>query len=184
MILLLLLAAWEPVSDKDGIRLERRVMLGRPYKELRLSTRSAVPIEKFDAFFRGPYLSMPDKRVERQLVEKSPDRMSYYDRIRTPLGSDRDYFVEMRRAFDKDTGVLEWRFAAIDHDKYPVCAGCVRMPLLYGQWVFSPAEGGGTDVSYVIYSDPGGDFPKWIVASEQRKTAIERIKMVVQGASK
>jgi hypothetical protein len=170
------------VSEKDGILVEARPLSGQPYKEHRVTAHMALSIEQIDAYFRARYELVKDGRVTRTVVEKTPDRMVYHDRLKMPIGSDRNYTLEFKRSFDAQTKVLEWRFHAIDLPTPPACDGCVKMNDVHGSWTFSPAEGGGSDITYVVYSDPGGDIPKWMVASKQAEAADNRVRMTLKDA--
>jgi hypothetical protein len=114
----------------------------------------------------------------------SPDVAVFHDRIKLPVGADRDLVIDMRRSFDQETRVLEWRFKGVERKDAPVCDGCVRMAALEGSWRFVPAEKGGADATYVVYSDPGGDFPRAMVSNTQADAALKRLRSVLEDAKK
>lgn len=185
MIFLFLAAAgWQAVSDKEGVTLEARELAGKPFKEYRASAHSPLPVEKYDAYFLGRFAQLTDSRIERKILEKGADRMVVADRIKMPVGSDRHYALEFKRTFEAATKVLEWRFFQIDAKDAPACEGCVKMPAIHGSWTFAAREGNGTDITYVVYSDPGGDIPKFMVTGKQADATVDRLRGVMKDAAK
>jgi hypothetical protein len=57
--------------------------------------------------------------------------------------------------------------------------GWVRIEKLKGAWIFEPAPGGRTRVTYVIHSDPAGAIPAFMVEGSRRKIALKWIKMLL-----
>lgn len=175
-------SAWQVVEQSDGAQVEARAISDRPYREHRVSVHVPLAVEQMDTYFRDGFRKLYDKRATRRVVVATADRAVFHDRIKLPVGMDRDYVLEMLRRFDPETRVLEWRFRGIEHDAAPRSDDCVRMPALYGEWVIAPASDGGADLTYVVYSDPGGDFPRAMVASTQARAALDRVKLVVADA--
>ncbi len=171
-------AAWQLVSEKDGLRLESRELPGAPYHELQVSTHTGLSLEQLDDFFRTRFLTMTDKRAVRTVIEQSADHARFSDRIKVGLGHDRVTVVEIKRSFDKDRRVLEWSFDSIDHPVAAKCERCVRMTVR-GAWRFTAAQGGGTNLRYVVYSDPAGDLPRGMVASGQKDAALARVRRLL-----
>ena len=179
-LLFITASAWVQISDRGGVLVEARPVAGLAFKEHRLSAKTTASIEAIDAYFHDRFQVLKDARVIRTVLEKTPDKMVFHDRLKMPIGSDRYFTLDFRRTLDTQTKVLEWKFNEIDSDKSPACDGCVKMVAVHGSWTFAAAQDGGSDISYVVYSDPGGDLPKWMVASKQTEAATNRIKLLIK----
>lgn len=172
---------WETVRTKDGLTLQARVLDGQPYKELQVTTHTPVSVERIDAYFRGRFATLMDDRLQREVLERSPDRLVFHDRVKIALASDRTYVLQLQRSWNEATRTLEWRFESITRPEITPCKGCVVMSVR-GRWTFT-ATSDGADVRYVVYSDPAGDLPKGLVASGQQDGAISRVKRLLAEAA-
>jgi hypothetical protein len=47
------------------------------------------------------------------------------------------------------------------NDAAPAEEGLVRMPMVRGYWILTPAKGG-TNIEYSFVADPGGAIPAWL----------------------
>ncbi len=176
-MLFLFLAAWQSVSAKDGLQLQARDLSGQPYQEYMVSGASALTVEEIDKRFIERFMTVKDARIERTLIEQTADKIVLYDRIRTPIASDRDYVLELTRHFDEKTKTLTWSFNPGHAERKP-CDGCVRMTAIRGSWTFIGAEKGST-LQYIVYSDPGGSVPRGIVSSNQKDSALARARLML-----
>jgi hypothetical protein len=179
---LFLIAAWQFVSEKDGMQLQAQTLEGKPYQELQVITHTPLSLEQLDKFFATRFLAMTDKRATRTVIEQSPGRALFSDRVKIGVGHDRVTVVEIKRNFDEAHRTLEWRYDSIDHPIAAACEKCVHMDVR-GAWIFTPSPSGGTDVRYLVYSDPAGDLPRGMVASGQRDAAFDRVRRLLREAA-
>jgi hypothetical protein len=170
-------ATWQNVSEKQGLVLQAREVEGQPYPEYMVSGTSTLTVEEIDKRFVERFMTVKDSRVERTMLEQSANRIVFYDRIKAPIVSDRDYVLEFTRNFDEKARTLTWSFKPAQTERKP-CDGCVRMPAIQGSWTFSGAEKG-SKLQYVVYSDPGGSVPKGMVVSNQKESSIIRARLVL-----
>ena len=61
----------------------------------------------------------------------------------------------------------------------PVQAAYVRVTAIQGSWTLVPTHGGGSLVTYVVASDPGGALPTWLVNRAQRHAAPAVVKAIL-----
>lgn len=175
---------WEPVSDRDGVRVERRAAPGTSYDELRLSARSALPVARLAAALwadRADGRFTSKQRVTRQVLEERADERLVYERTRAPIVKDRDYVVRQRRSFEPRTGVFHLDFRADDGGPGPR-SDCVRLKQLWGRWTITPTSDGGSDVVYVVFSEPGGGVPAFLVRKPQVAATREVVLEVLEWA--
>ena len=116
------------------------------------------------------------------MEEKGNERLTY-DQISTPIVSDRDYTILSKRMENKATGLCQIFFDTKNDRGPPPPKGFVRIPLVYGSWTFEPASGG-TDITYFIYSDPGGSIPAFMAKGAQRKNARKWLDNLLVKAAK
>jgi hypothetical protein len=187
ILLFLLLAAdeWEKLEEKDGVTLEIRAVTGKKFDEIRVSMHTALPVLKLcDAIWgTGTFDSEEPGLKARKLLEDKGSERVVYDQIATPIVSDRDYTVRSRRLEDKGTGVCQVFFESRNELGPPVTKEYVRIPIVYGSWTFEPASGG-TDITYFIYSDPGGSIPPFMAKGAQRSAAKKWMKMALDKAAR
>jgi hypothetical protein len=53
---------------------------------------------------------------------------------------------------------------------------------LKGWWRFEPGDEGHTRLTYVVFSDPGGTLPPFMVEGSRRKLGVTWVKRVISRA--
>ncbi len=160
--------AWEQVSTKDGIVVERRAVDGSSLKEFLGRGIIEAPVAHVLAVIRdgnrrgewmpscgGSYV------VEENLATRV--QVAYY-RTKAPWPiSDRDSVNRAEIFVEPAKHRINIPFEAIADPRVPPVKGVVRMPSLRGHWILVPVEGGrATQVEYQVYADPGGRLPDWL----------------------
>jgi hypothetical protein len=108
----------------------------------------------------------------RDLISKEPRRIVFYDQIKTPVVSDRDYTCESILMPEQPNGRQEIRYVTRNDLGPPLDPHHTRIPYLRAAWIADPDGRGGTHLSYVTYSEPGGSVPAWMVRGAQAKHAM------------
>jgi hypothetical protein len=171
------------VDTDEGILLEARPVAGSKFPELRASASSPRSVAALcrAAFDDSGAPSTSDEVKLRRIVLEKPDERVTYDQIAAPLVSDRDYAFRIRRQAAAD-GSCRVMFEAANELAPPLQPGWVRIEQLRGSWTFTP-EGGGAHVVYVIYTDPGGSLPAFVVEGGSRKAARRSMKRILARAA-
>jgi len=73
-------------------------------------------------------------------------------------------------------------FEAANELAPPSPEGWVRISKLKGEWRFERGDDGRTKVTYVIFSDPAGSIPAFMVEGSRRKIALRWMKMLISRA--
>lgn len=174
------------VDTIDGTVVEGRFPEGSNFEELRVSARTSVAAQPL---CRGLFAEVTDAKpfnedvASRQVLSRTANEVVFYDRVKAPLISERDYAYKMRWVSGDDQGcVLAWAETPELAPKLP--DGVVRMPKLSGTWTVTTSGPGTTQVTYQTYSDLGGSVPAWIARSGTRKAAVRDLKRVVASAQK
>jgi hypothetical protein len=170
--------AYEKVDEADGITIEQRPVAGSKFVELRFTTTSDKTPKSLCAAVFGDGKFDPEEPdlKARTVVSESEDERVTYDEITPPVVSNRDYVVRVRRAWEGAACRLTFE-AVTDVGPAPK-DGWVRITKLKGFWRFEPDEGGKTRFTYVVFSDPGGSLPAFLVEGNRRKLGLRWVKMI------
>lgn len=176
---------WKSVSDKDGIRVEKRGVAGSKFPEVRAAGHSTLPPGRLAAAIwanRADGKFTRKSRRLRQVISETDTVRVVYEQIRTPLVSDRDFTARLVRSTDAK-GVFHVEFTTVDEGP-PPNPKLVRLPRVHGSWSVTPAADGGCDVVYIVYSEPGGSIPAWMVRGAQIDTAGDVVVEVIDWATR
>ncbi len=186
-VALALPASWQTLRERKGVRLERRPVSGSVFYEYRASAASAEPPERVIDHLWTDYVAHPPEMVRRRVLRERPGEKLIYDLAKTPIVSDRDYAFRFRRLDDATTRVYQVVFEAVSADPYGQVSipeppkGVVRMGVIRGSWTIEPSASGGSEISYVVYNDPGGSVPAWLVHGGQADAAEDLIRFMLSG---
>lgn len=155
---------------KDGIIVSRKPGRTKGFYVLRFESTSPVSPERliskaWDTFA----IAMPPVK-ERRFIKRGADELVFYDRVATPVVSDRDYTMKINRVSNGE--VLRLDFGTTDQFGPPPDPAYVRMGMVKGYWQAEPDGQGGSKVRYEVYSEPGGSIPAAIVRDAMLKEAL------------
>jgi hypothetical protein len=182
--------AWEQVSNKDGILVQRRTVTGSKLKEFRGRGIIQAPIGRVlavirDADRRGEWMpSCGDSHlVEEDVAART---QVAYHRTKAPWPvSDRDSVNRAEMFVEPSKRRLYLPFEAITMSKIPPVKGVVRMPSMRGHWILIPVDGGrATDAEYQVFADPGGLLPDWLANLASKTLPRDTIAGLRKQASK
>jgi hypothetical protein len=181
MVIAALLAAepaYEKVSETDGITVEQRNVAGSKFVELKFTTQTNKTARSLcdAAFGDGKFDAAEPDLKSRAIVQESADERVTYEQITPPIVSNRDYVVRARRLMEGQACRMTFEAANDLGPKPP--DGWVRVSKLKGHWLFEPLEGGKTRLTYVVFTDPGGSIPPFLVEGNRRKLGVNWVKMI------
>ena len=170
--------AYEKVSETDGITIEQRTVAGSKFVELRFTTLTdKSPRSLCDAAFGdGRFDAAEPDLKSRAILQESADERVTYEQITPPIVSNRDYVVRARRIVEGAACRMTFEAANELGPKLP--DGWVRVTKLRGWWSFEPLDGGKTKLTYVVFTDPGGSIPSFLVEGNRRKLGVSWVKMI------
>jgi hypothetical protein len=157
---------WKTVSNDEGILVERRLEPGTPFYEVRASTHSLFPPSVIFATLwkHQEYVEFVPYLKKLKILKQSTHEKAIYEQIRMPLVSDRDYTVKITAEHYATNGVIQIRFVAVPDE--------------------GPPADGGSDVTYVVASHPGGTIPAWIINVVQKAAIPNLLKTMLQRVGK
>ena len=162
---------------KDGIVISSRPGRSKGFFVTRFDTRSKqAPASLAERLWKG-FLKHEPPVVERRFIKRDKDELVFYDKVRTPVVSDRDYTMRITRTVD--AGVHRIRFRTAPEFDPPPDPKYVRMPLVEGFWEVSPSADGGSVVRYEVYSEPGGSVPAFIIKEPQVNEALKDFRRAI-----
>lgn len=181
---------WQKLSSSEGIELERRPVGGTSFYELRATVHTSAPPQAvLDAIWSGVFEDLPPTVIKRQVLKQSEHELVFYDQIRAPLVSDRDYTLRMFRSDAAPPGgeapaSSRWLlFETANALGPPPISNHVRVPLIRGAWAVSPEGSGGSLLIYVCYSEPGGAIPAWVARGPQKDQFLVDVRRVLKRAA-
>lgn len=181
LLSLFLFTAWEKVTESDGVTVERRKVEGFDVYEVRATVRSKyAPKQVFDVIWNHkeypqfvPYLK------KANILSDDGTNKLIYEQLSMPVVSDRDYTVQIKKVIDEGAQLYQVQFSSSDKGP-PPSDGLVRVQRIRGGWTVEPNPAGGSDVTYVVLSDPGGSIPTWISNSAQKDAAPNFLKAMMK----
>ena len=173
--------AWTAIAVKNGVTDERRAVAGSSFFEYRASTVMAASQQAvLSAIWTSITDSPPETVKKRVVLGRTETQMLVYDQIETPMVTDRDVTIGIRKIVHEDTKVIEVKFDAMNSLGPPSDGKHVRIPIVRGAWTLVPSTGGGTQLTYVCYSDPGGSIPAILARGVQQRQIPLDFERVVQ----
>ena len=172
------IAEFEKVSESDGITIEQRSVAGSKFVELKFTKETDKSVRSLcdAAFGDGKFDAAEPDLKSRAIIQEAADERVTYEQITPPIVSNRDYVVRARRLTAGTACRMTFEAANELGPKPP--DGWVRVSKLKGYWLFEPLEGGKTKLTYVVFTDPGGSIPPFLVEGNRRKLGVNWVKMI------
>lgn len=174
-------AGWQPYKVKHGIAVERRPVQGSHFFEYRASVSAPVAPEAildhmwhFVGEGRAPIIK------KRQFIKQEPTEMVMYDQVKTPVVSDRDYTLRVRKVADPSSHRCQMIFETANQLGPPVDPKYVRIPAIRGRWLIEPDDKGGSRLTYQSFSEPGGSIPAFLIHGAQFDQIVHDIEGLLQ----
>jgi hypothetical protein len=159
--------AWSTYAVKNGITLQRR-RVESGYYDLRASlVVDAPPAAVEEAIWSMITADAGPNVAKREVLARSPREVVVYDRVHTPVVSNRDVTVRIRKVPRTD-GKIEVQFESRNDLGPPPRKGYVRIPVVRGSWTVEPRADGKSQLSYQCYSEAGGLVPPALVRGAQQ----------------
>lgn len=173
-------ADYKKVDETDGVLIESRPVEGSPIVELRLTTTTTKSVDSLceAVFGDGKFDPEEPDLKSRKIISESADERVTYDQISPPLVANRDYAVKAKRTQLSDTQ-CSMAFTAANELAPPKPEGWVRITKLWGEWKFQRGADGKTKITYVIFSDPAGSIPTFMIEGSRRKFALQWMKRII-----
>lgn len=171
---------WKECGHKDGVIVEKRPVPGSRFVENRARGHVQVPAAvALDRIWGGVAREYPPTVTKRILLRQSADEMVIYDHIHTPVVSDRDLTTRLHKIADPQKGLFEIRFEAANELGPPPDSHYVRLTAVRGLWKIESDGGNGSNISYQVYSEPGGSVPAFLVRGTLQDETMKELERVL-----
>jgi hypothetical protein len=168
---------WSTYGTRDGVTYEKRGVPGSKYNEYRATVDVQTSLaETARVVWSCITESVPPTVKKRTVLSRSDDELVIYDQVRTPVVSDRDVTIRIRR--NTRAGEIEIRFDSANDVGPPPQSGFVRLPVVRGHWLLVQSASG-TRVRYECYSEPGGSIPAFLVRGAQQSEVEKDVERVL-----
>jgi hypothetical protein len=168
---------WKTFETDKGVTYEKRPVPGSHFNEYRaVMAVTATPTDTARTVWTAITDAIPPTVKKRQVLSRGTDEILIYDQIHTPVVSDRDVTIRIRRITHADS--VEVRFESANELGPPPAPGYVRLPVVRGRWMLTPSDGG-THVVYECYSEPGGSIPAFLVRGAQQSEVAKDVERVL-----
>lgn len=175
---------WKECAHKGEIVVERAPVDGSKFYDYRARTRVALPAAQVIArIWAGVTGDYPPSVSKREVLSKTDDDMLVYDRIKTPVVSDRDVTNKLHKTYNASTGAYGIEFHSANELGPPPQKGFVRIPLVRGAWSIVPDGANASIVTYQCYSEPGGAVPAFLVRGTLQDETTRELERVLQHIS-
>jgi hypothetical protein len=170
---------WQAFKEKRGVSVERRPVTGSKFFEYRASFSSSVAPERIIAELWNRVMSANNPVLKkRQVLKQDPSEILLYDQIKTPVVSDRDYTLRVRKVADPASHRYKMTFETANDLGPPVDPKYVRIPAIRGGWSVEPDDKGGSRLTYQTFSEPGGSIPSFMIHGAQFDQCVNDVERV------
>lgn len=176
---------WQPFKTKGGIAVERRPVAGSKYYEYRSSiTVPMAPAAVMHELWSHVSDSNATVVKHRQVLKQSENEIVLYDQIKTPVVSDRDYTLVIRKSADEAAHRYSMIFETANERGPGEDPKYVRIPAIRGAWSAEPDGSGGSKLTYQSFSEPGGSIPSFLIHGAQFDQIVNDVKRLVDRIGK
>lgn len=177
-------AGWQPFKVKHGIPVERRPVPGSRFFEYRATVAAAVAPETIiDHMWRHVQEGRAPLIKKRQVLKQEPTELVMYDQVKTPVVSDRDYTLRVRRITGPGDHRYQMTYETANQLGPPVDPKHVRIPAIRGRWLIEPDDKGGSRLTYQSFSEPGGTIPAFMIHGAQFDQIVHDVEGLLQRLS-
>ncbi len=115
----------------------------------------------------------------KKLLKDSETERVVYSQLEPPCISRRDYTMTVRR-LPLEPSACRIRFKITNDEGPASTSALVRMENMWGGWSFEPAADGRTKLTYVLFADPSGAVPTFLVHGGQKKSAKDSVLIALE----
>jgi hypothetical protein len=168
--------SWQRIAVKDGVTYDKRAVSGSKFLEYRAVFEVQKSLSSTLTAIWDNANAPPGAHVrKRTFLKKTADELLFHDDLAVKVVSDRELNLRM---WKEPTAV---RFETRNDLGPPAQPGHVLLPAVRGSWVLEPVSGGGTKVTYMCYSEPGGSVPAFLVRGSQQDQVGKDVEHVRAG---
>lgn len=155
---------WTLESDKDGIKIYTRMVVGSKLKQVRAVVSVQAPMQTVMRILTDypNYHEWMNNVTECYVVDRPADSIHYVYRF-----EDAPWPVQNRYHVDKMVVEEEDKTARVEFKSMPnymdKSGEAIEIQRYEGSWKISEITGGECQIEYILDENPGGYVPPWLV---------------------
>ena len=181
---------WTEVQKTDGLIVYSHARPGTDVAEMKVvGTIDSPPhavwkvIRDYDNYAKNQPYTDEGKVLAREGGDKV---IFFYSVVNAPLVDRRDYCI---RVVDESAWADGKGYLLMTWKETPRCpaprAGLIRVKATDGYWKLEPREKGAkTMATYVIFTDPAGAIPQWVINQTNKGTVVNIFQSTRRAAAK
>jgi hypothetical protein len=173
---------WKTARTSDGLKLEIRPVDGSTFEEVKVTTQSAKPLSALCDAVWGKNAKVEGHFKKRVVIRESDTDRWTYEQLKVPIVTDRDLVVHSQLVAAANSGRCEILFEAATDPLFPKTNDHVRVTTLNGRWTLEPTADGKVEITYTVYTEPGGKIPAWLSRGGNRDAALIFMKTILSRA--
>jgi len=178
---------WRILFSDQGLTISSKRVQGSRVLAFRASGMMEAPIGQIMEVMRRLEIVdewMPDIREKFSLEIVSDVEVITYSTNRLPFPfSDRELILHNSLHLDRERNYIVLDMVSLNDYDYPVKKGAVRAVMKCGEMMVRPAGARKTEVALLLYVDPKGAIPAWLVNWAQRRMPYNFLKALEKKAA-
>ena len=172
---------WKELRSGPNMRLWSRDVENSEVREVRATSIIPAPPERVWEVITDidHYTEFMPYIIEGRVVAKDDDGSQLeYMRLEPPLVDKRDYTLKLTSHQDPEKGVYSRHWTTSNDRGPPPRSDHIRLELCDGSWTLRRTPDGKTQVTYWLYTNPGGSVPAWIANQANTRSLPDLLKAV------
>lgn len=182
-----ILNSWEKIYTQDNITVYSQKVPDSEIVALKAVGILKAPIDQVMEVLRKVEISKEwvphiDKKFAVQEFSDTESITYSVNMLPWPF-TDRSLLLYNKLRFDKEHNQIVVDVQSVDPEKLPIKEDNVRAKMHCGQMIIRPAGKTQTDMQLVVFVDPRGYIPAWLVNISQRSLPYDFLKALEKKAS-
>ena len=178
---------WRILFSDQGLTISSKRMQGSRVLAFKADGIMEAPIGQIMEVMRRLEIVgewMPDIQEKFSLEAVSDVEVITYSINRLPFPfSDRELILHNSVRLDRERSYIVLDMVSLDDYEYPAKKGTVRAVMNCGEMMVRPAGARKTEVALLLYVDPKGFIPAWLVNRVQRRMPYNFLKALEKKAA-
>jgi hypothetical protein len=178
---------WEQILKEGGITVYSQKVPVSDVLAFRATGVLNAPVEQVMEVLRRVDITgewMPDISVKYAVKEWSDFKALTYSINEMPWPfADRELLLMNRLRLDRIRKFLVVEIFSVEDEKIPVAKGNVRAHMYCGETMLRPGKEGKTEVELILFVDPKGFIPAWLVNYFQKSLPYNFLKALEEKAA-
>jgi hypothetical protein len=179
---------WKILFNKNGLSVYSQKAVDSDVSALKATGILKAPIDQVMEVLRKVEISREwiphiDKKISIRDFSDLEAITYSVNRLPWPF-ADRSLLLHNKIRLDKENRYLVVEMNSVDSETNPIQEDHVRSNLYCGQLIMRPAGIGQTEIELVLFVDPKGHIPAWLVNMSQKTMPYEFLKALEEKASR